>query len=47
METSNGVREAGKKYVKRIDVSRLIKGVYIIQLIGTDKIITKKIIVSR
>ena len=47
MEIDNGVREADKKYVKRIDVSRLIRGVYIIQVIGTDKTTIKKIIISR
>ena len=47
MEIDNGVREAGKKYVKRIDVGSLVRGVYVIHLIGTDKIVTKKIIVSR
>jgi len=46
-ETNNGVWEAGKKYVKRIDVSRLIRGVYMIQVIGTDKTTIKKIIISR
>ena len=47
MEIDNGVREAGKKYVKRIDVASLVRGVYVIHLVGTDKIVTKKIIITR
>ena len=47
MEFNNGVWEAGKKYVKRIDVSKLVRGVYMIKVIGTDKMMNKKIIISR
>jgi len=47
LETNNGIWEAGRKYVKRIDVSGLVKGVYIIQVIGTDKTTNMKFVISR
>ncbi|HKB45002.1 MAG TPA: T9SS type A sorting domain-containing protein, partial [Chitinophagaceae bacterium] len=46
-ETKNGICEAGIKYYKKIDVSKLISGVYIVQLRSTDKTAIKKIIISR
>ena len=46
-ETDNGICEAGKKYIKKIDVSKLLSGVYLAQLWSTDKKNIKKIIISR
>ena len=46
-ETNNGICEAGIKYLKKIDVSKLKSGVYMVQLKSTDKIIIKKIIIGR
>jgi hypothetical protein len=46
-ETNNGICESGVKYLKKIDVSKLINGVYIVQLRSTDKITIKKIIINR
>jgi hypothetical protein len=46
-EMNNGICEAGVKYLKKIDVSKLISGVYMIQLRSTDKIISKKIVITR
>ena len=46
-ETNNGICEAGKKYIKKIDVSKLLSGVYLAQLWSTDKKNIKKIIISR
>ena len=46
-ETDNGVWKAGKKYVTSMDVSKLVGGVYLIQLVSADKITMKKIIITR
>ena len=46
-ETNNGICEADKRYIKNIDVSKLVSGVYIVQLRSADKITNKKIIISR
>ena len=46
-ETQKVICEAGKKYQQKIDVSKLVSGVYIIQLRSTDKTTIKKIIISR
>jgi len=46
-EITNGVCQAGMKYQKKIDVSKLISGVYIIQLRSEEKVTVKKIIISR
>jgi hypothetical protein len=46
-ETFSGHYESGKKYNQRIDVSKLINGIYLVQLRSADKITTKKIIISR
>ncbi len=47
VESNNGICQAGQKYVKRIDVSKLPGGVYLVQLRGVDKTTIKKIIVTR
>jgi hypothetical protein len=47
LETNNGICEAGVKYQKKIDVSKLISGVYVVQLRSKEKITIKKIIISR
>jgi MBG domain (YGX type)/Secretion system C-terminal sorting domain len=46
-ETHNGICEAGIRYQKKIDVSKLITGVYLVQLRSADKMTIKKIIISR
>ena len=47
MEINNGILDAGKNYVKNIDVSKLVRGMYLIQLSGSDKITIKKVIIAR
>ncbi len=47
MEINNGITEAGKNYVKNIDVSKLVAGVYMIQLTTGYKITIKKLIITR
>jgi len=47
IEINNGVSEAGKNYVRNIDVSNLVAGVYIIQLNTGYKITIKKVIITR
>jgi len=47
LEINNGVCEAGIKYTKKIDVSKLVSGLYLVQLKTNDKIINKKIIIGR
>jgi hypothetical protein len=46
-EINNGICEADKRYVKDIDVSKLVSGVYVLQLRSADKITIKKIIIRR
>jgi hypothetical protein len=46
-EIANGVCQAGMKYQKKIDVSKLISGVYIIHLRSEERVAVKKIIISR
>src|SRR5688572_4537070 len=47
LEINNGVAEAGKRYTKKIDVSKLKNGIYLVQLSGGDKVTSKKIIIAR
>ncbi len=47
IEINNGVTEAGKNYVKNIDVSKLVSGVYMIQLTSGYKTTIKKVIIAR
>ncbi|MDN3654626.1 MBG domain-containing protein [Ferruginibacter paludis] len=47
MEFNNGVWEAGKKYVKNIDVSRLVRGLYLVQLKTGNNTTVKKIVINR
>ena len=46
-ETNNGICEAAKRYVRNIDVSKLVSGVYVVQLRSAGKITNKKIIINR
>jgi hypothetical protein len=46
-EVNNGICEAGTKYMKKIDVSKLVSGIYVVQLKSNDKIIIKKIVIER
>ncbi|MDB5275807.1 MAG: subtilase family protease [Ferruginibacter sp.] len=47
MEFNNGVWEAGKKYIKNIDVSRLVRGLYLVQLKTGNNTTVNKIIINR
>jgi hypothetical protein len=47
LEVNNGVWQAGKQYVKSIDVSRLLRGVYMIQVTEKDAVTNKRIILGR
>ncbi len=47
LENYNGVCEAGINYQKRIDVSKFITGLYLVQLWNGDKVTSKKIIIIR
>lgn len=47
IEIDNSLYEAGKKYIKQIDVSKLNSGVYMIQLWNANKITVKKFIIAR
>jgi hypothetical protein len=46
-EIDNGISQAGKNYQKKIDVSKLPGGVYIIQLRSGEKISIQKLIISK
>jgi hypothetical protein len=46
-EIHAGISEKGKQYNKRIDVSKLVNGIYLIQLRSANKVTTKKIIIGR
>ena len=47
LKVENGISEAGKKYYKKLDISKLSGGLYLVQLRSADKIIIKKIIINR
>jgi hypothetical protein len=47
MEINNGILEAGKKYVKSIDISKFVSGVYLIQLTEGGRTTIKKVIITR
>jgi hypothetical protein len=47
MDINNGIWEAGKKYTKNIDVSKLVRGLYLVQLNSGTKTTVSKIIVNR
>jgi hypothetical protein len=47
IETNNGIWEAGKQYTRKIDLSRLARGVYMIQVIEKHSVTNKKIIIGR
>jgi hypothetical protein len=46
-ENYSGTLKAGSQYNQMMDVGKLVSGVYMIQLRSTDKVIVKKIIISR
>ncbi|MEO5500612.1 MAG: T9SS type A sorting domain-containing protein, partial [Ginsengibacter sp.] len=46
-ESQNGLYQAGKNYMQRIDVSKYPSGIYLVQITNVDKIITNKIIITR
>jgi hypothetical protein len=47
IEIDNNFVEAGKLYLSNIDVSKLSKGVYLVQLWTAGKVTNKKIIINR
>ncbi|HET9434440.1 MAG TPA: T9SS type A sorting domain-containing protein, partial [Chitinophagaceae bacterium] len=47
IEIDYGLTQAGNKYLKRIDMSKLANGIYIVQIINATKMTTKKIVVQR
>jgi hypothetical protein len=47
LEVDNGISKAGKKYAKRIEVNKLVSGVYLVHLRSNEKVTIKKIIISR
>ena len=46
-EVFHGSVEANRMYTKRIDTQKWAKGVYIIQLVLKDRIITRKLVIAR
>ncbi len=46
-ESENGMYQAGKNYIERIDVSKCTSGIYVVQITGADKIISNKVVISR
>jgi hypothetical protein len=47
IEIDYGLTQAGNKYLKRIDMSKLANGIYVVQVINGAKMTTKKIVVQR
>ena len=47
IEINNGITEAGKLYLRSIDVGKLGQGVYLVQISSGNKITSKKIVISR
>ena len=46
MEVDNGNVESGNRYIKKIDVSKLANGIYIVQVISGNKTETSKIVIN-
>jgi hypothetical protein len=46
-ETNFGNTEAAVRYQKTVDVSKLVNGIYLLQLWNEGKVTTSKIIISR
>ena len=46
LEVNNGTTDSGKLYLKTMDVSKLTRGVYMIQLWSGNKVTIKKIIID-
>ena len=46
-ESENGVYQAGKNYIERIDVSKYTSGIYLVQISNADKVLSKKLIITR
>ncbi|MEO8412677.1 MAG: MBG domain-containing protein [Ginsengibacter sp.] len=46
-ESENGLHQAGKHYIKNIDVSKYSSGIYLVQVSGGDKTMSNKVIISR
>ena len=47
IEIDYGLTQASNKYLKRIDMSKLANGIYVVQVINGAKMTTKKIVVQR
>ena len=47
LEIDYGMCEAGNKYRKKIDVSKLVNGVYLVRVWNSGKSTNKKIVISR
>lgn len=47
IEINNGMAEAGKSYLRTIDVGKLSKGVYLVQLRSGDRITVGKVVINR
>ncbi|TMI90296.1 MAG: T9SS type A sorting domain-containing protein [Bacteroidetes bacterium] len=47
LESNCGFSEAGNKYIKQVDVNKLINGIYLVRISNAEKVTNKKIIISR
>ena len=47
LESDYGIAKADVLQQKRLDISKLIKGIYFVQVWTADKVTTKKIIIAR
>lgn len=46
-EVDYGVCETGSRYIKNIDVSKFVSGVYMVRLWNAGNVANKKIVISR
>ena len=47
VEINNGIAEAGKSYLRTIDVGKLSRGVYFVQLWSGNKLRVGKFVINR
>ena len=46
-EIDYGVCEAGNRYIKNIDVSKFVSGIYMVRIWNAGNVANKKIVISR
>jgi hypothetical protein len=47
METNDGIYEAGARYLKRLNVGKLVNGMYLVRIWNGSNITNQKIVINR